>query len=172
MDSLDQARLVLQRLLTERRKLPRPAAHFLDGLLADEELLARMRFCRPEERQLLRNTVLISLEDGTCWAVMLGNDPEGPSRVRPRLALEGLDLTPQEVLQRLRPLPIWFLALDPAYVAPEPGAAVKAEQTGYRLASLPFERLRRLALTDQLDAALEAGDHEACRRIRSQLLGE
>jgi hypothetical protein len=173
MPSSDQKRHVLGRLLSERRPhLPRPARLFVEGLLQDEPLLERMRFCRWEERGQLRNSILISTEDGTCWAVLLGNDPENSrtsSMARARLALEGLDLSPAEVLDRLRQVPIWFLALDDEYSTGVGGEAAAADRTAHRLAALPFEDLRRAVLWDQMDAALEAGDLTACRRLRELL---
>lgn len=173
METTDQVRLVLQTLLTEQRTaLPRPAVKFLDALLADETVLSRMQFCRPVERHQLRNSVLIATEDSPCWGVMLGNETgagPGAAAQRTRLALEGLELTPDEVLQRLRPVPIWFLALDPPYADPAPGEAVRLEQTVYALATMQAGHLRRLALMDQIDAALEAGDRESCERLRQLL---
>lgn len=172
MDAVGQNRHVLLRLLEERRgSLPRPARLFLEDVVRDDELLRRMRFCRQDERGRLRNSVLISLEDGPCWAVLLGNDPTSlnGSQARARLALEGLDLSPAQVLGRLRELPIWFLALDPAYACPPPGEAARVEETGYRLARLDAPALRRQALHDQLDAALEQNDREAWDRIAAQL---
>lgn len=173
MDTPDQLRLVLKRLGAEQKgSLPRPAAQFLEALLGDEHLLGRMQFCRPQERHQLRNSVLIATDDSPCWGVMLGNDtgpgPGGASR-RTRLALEGLELSPDEVLQRLRPLPIWFLALDPPYADPEPGAAPRAENTAYLLAAMHAAKLRRSALMDQIDAALEAHDKESYERLRALL---
>lgn len=168
---VDQKRLVLTRLLAERSQLlPRPARQFLEHLLRDDPLLERMSFCRCEERAGLRNSVLIATQDGHCWGVLLGNDPEsgrGPSRAR--LALEGLDLSPAELVEQLRTLPIWFLAVDPEYASPAAGTAAHLETTVHRLAALPAERIRRTALLDQIDAALDAGDREAYERLRALL---
>lgn len=173
MDTADQVRLVLQNLLAEQRTaLPRPAVQFLDALLADESVLSRMQFCRPAERHQLRNSVLIATVDSPCWGVMLGNETgagPGAAAQRTRLALEGLELTPGDVLERLRPLPVWFLALDPPYADPTPGEAVRLEHTVYALVSMQSSHLRRLALMDQIDAALEAHDKESYERLRQLL---
>lgn len=172
MDVVGQNRLVLLRVLEQCRKgLPRPARLFLEEVLRDDALLGRMRFCRLDERARLRNSVLISVEDGPCWAVLLGNDPTGRdgSKARARLALEGLDLSPAQVISRLRDLPIWFLALDPGFACPPPGEAARLEETGYRLAQLNRSALRRQALLDQLDAALDARDRDAWDRIQGLL---
>jgi hypothetical protein len=170
---MDQARQVLRRLLTEQKaQLPRPAAHFLEKLLADEDLLSRMRFCRLDERHLLRNSVMISVDDTPCWGVMLGNEPDGSrttAQARSKLALEGLDLTPDQVLERLRPLPVWFLALDEFVAAPPQGEAPKAERTRYAFSAMSADSMRRLAILDQIDAALDAGDREGYERLRKLL---
>lgn len=173
MDSMAQSRLVLDRLLTERKAhLPRPAAQFLERLLRDDDLLRRMRFCRLDERHLLRNSVLISVEDSPCWGVMLGNEPDGTrttAQARSKLALEGLDLTPDQVMERLRPLPVWFLALDNSVFAPPPGEAPAIEKVQFAFRAMSAEEMRRLALLDQIDATLEAGDREGYERLRKLL---
>lgn len=174
MEMDHRKRLLLKRLLEERRKvLPRPARQFLEGLLGDEELLSRMRFCRASERSRLRNSVLIATEDAQCWAVLLDNDPEGArggAHARARMALEGLDLSPAQVLERLKPLPVWFLAVDPPVEQPPAGEAVQLDRTIHGLAAIAPGRLRRLALLDQIDAALDAGDREGYERLRVLLL--
>jgi hypothetical protein len=173
VEMIDQKRLIVEQLLFEQRlALPRPARQFLDGLLVDPSLLARMAFCRGEERSHLRNSVLISAEDGGTWAVMLGNDPSGgrPAALeRSRLALEGLGLTHAEVLERLASCPIWFLAVDQPYADPPPGKAMALERGAHQLAGLPIDRMRRRALLDQIDAALDDGDRAAFERLHRLL---
>jgi hypothetical protein len=167
MENKDQARLVLTRLLAERRNLlPRPAARFLDGLLQDEALLASMEFCRRDERHQLRNSVLVATEEDGAWAALLGHDPDARTGPRPRTAQETPAPGAEEVLDRLQGLPVWFLAVDPAYLLPEPGAAARTERTRYGLAACHGPRLRRLALIDQIDAALDEGDRDAYQRLR------
>lgn len=167
----DQKRNVLGKFIESRKPLlPRPARRFLEELLKDDELLSRMHFCTPEDRRRLRNSVLICTEEVPCWAVLLGNEPDAPSS-RVRLALEGLNLSARQVLERLRGLPVWFLAVDSDLVAPTPGDAPRMEQTIYRLADASVFRLRRLALLDQVDAALDAGDRKAFKRL-SRLLND
>lgn len=171
----ERKRLVLERLLAERSdSLYRPARRFLDGLLGDENLLGRMQFCRSEERPKLRNSVLISTEETPCWSVLLGNEPgggPGSAAARARLALEGLDLGPVQLLERLRELPVWFLALDLPDVQPAPGEALTIELTVRSLMQVPWSDLRRLALLDQIDAALDDGDLQACHRLWAKLPG-
>lgn len=173
MTSADDKRSVLQRLLSDRRDLlPRPARQFLQSLLNDDLLLDRMHFCRAGERGQLRNSVLITTDDGCCWAVLLGNDPEGgrsASNARARLALEGLDLSPSDVLARLRGTPIWFLAVDEAFVSPPAGEAAATDRTVHRFMAMPAGAIQRLAIWDQIDAALDAGDHATCARLRALL---
>lgn len=168
---IDQKRLIVEQLLFEQRlALPRPARQFLDGLLVDPSVLSRMAFCRVEERSHLRNSVLISAEDGGTWAVMLGNDPTGGRAAaveRSRLALEGLDLTHAEVLERLAICPIWFLAVDQPYATPPAGRAMALEKGAHQLAGLGS--LRRRALLDQIDAALDDGDRGAFERLQRLL---
>lgn len=167
MESLEARRTAVKRLLKERYDLiPRPARLLLMGIVEEEALLARMRFCCPDERPWLRNSLLVSADDAPVWALLLGNTPGAPSRHRARLVLQGLDLSPAEILDRLRALPIWFLAIDPPYATPVPGEAPSVERTVYLLTQLPAERMRVKALQDQIDAALEAGDFEACQRLR------
>jgi hypothetical protein len=157
-------------MLKERYDLiPRPARLLLMGIVEDEALLSRMHFCCPDERLWVRNSLLISSDDAPVWALLLGNTPGGTSRARARLVLQGLDLTPAEILDRLRALPVWFLAIDQPYATPVPGEAAAIELTVYALARLPAERVRARAIQDQIDAALEAGDFEACARLRSLL---
>ncbi len=160
------------RLLTERRNaLPRPALKFIDLLRRDDVLLGRMHLCRPVERSRVSHSVWISHEQG-CWSVLLGNDPEGGNRSaqsRARLALEGLDLSPSEVAERLRAVPVWFLAVDPDVALPPAGEAARLERTVMRLSALSSEQVRRTALLDQIDAALEARDTEAAERLRRLL---
>ncbi|MDB4896934.1 MAG: hypothetical protein JWN15_3196 [Firmicutes bacterium] len=174
MTSADDKRSVLQRLLSDRRDLlPRPARQFLDGLLKDDPLVERMRFCRAQERGQLRNSVLISTEDGCCWAVLLGNDPEAgrsASHARARLALEGLDLSPGDVLEQLRRTPIWFLAVDEAFISPPAGEAAATDRTVHRFMAMPAGAIRRAVLWDQIDAALDSGDHATCARLRALLV--
>jgi len=171
----ERKRLVLERLLAERSdSLYRPARRFLDGLLGDEALLSRMQFCRSEERSKLRNSVLISTEETPCWSVLLGNEPgggPGSSAARARLALEGLDLGPIQLLERLRELPVWFLALDLPDVQPTLGEALSIEQTVRSLMTVPWSALHRIALLDQIDAALDDGDLQACHRLWAILPG-
>lgn len=165
-----QKRELLGRLLTGY--LPRPARRFLDLLLPEAEILARMYLCRPEERAAVRHSVWISTEYG-CWSVLLGNDPAKGARsaqARARLALEGLDLTPGEVVERLRSVPVWFLALDEQDADIPAGEAARIERTLGGLAALRPADLRRRVLMDQLDAALDAGDRVGFDRIR-RLLG-
>ena len=171
MELAEQKRLVLRRFLEERRHLIlRPAKQFLEGLLCDAELLGRMRFCLADERRELRNSVLVSTADVACWAVLLDNDPErGGAQARGRLALEGLDLSPADVLARLRSEPVWFLALEPAAGAPKPGEAVRIQRTVLGLAGAASRDLRRLALLDQIDAALDEGNREAYSRLQQLL---
>lgn len=173
MTSADDKRSVLQRLLSDRRELlPRPARQFLHGLLKDELLLDRMQFCRAGERGQLHNSVLISTEDGCCWAVLLGNDPDGgrpAASARARLALDGLDLSPGDVLARLRRTPIWFLAVDETFISPPAGEAAAIDRTVHRFMAMPAGVIRRIALWDQIDAALDNGDHVACARLRALL---
>lgn len=169
MEKVGHVRLVLARLLAERSKaLPRTARRFLEILLSDELLLGRMRFCRSEERAKLKNSVLISCGDAPCWGVMLGNAPEaGRSATadRARLAVEGLSYSIDEVLHRLRTLPVWFLAVDPEYAFPDEAESIRIENTIYRMARADARGLRRQALMDQVDAALDDGDQEAYHRL-------
>jgi hypothetical protein len=170
MESLEARRTAVKRLLKERYILiPRPARLLLMGIVEEEALLARMRFCRPDERPSLRNTLLVSADEAPVWALMLGNTPGAPSRQRAQLVLQGLDLSPAEILDRLRVLPIWFLAIDLPYADPVPGEAHSVERTVYALSQLPADRIRAKAVKDQIDAALEAGDFEACERLRQLL---
>lgn len=174
MEMVDQTRLLLGNFLTERRAtMTRPARKFLEGLLCDDLLLARMRFCRWDERRYLHNSVLITTEGGAVWAVMLGHDPDAGQSARGRaaLALDGLDLSPDQVLERLRQVPLWFLAIDAGYAAPPAGEAARADRTAYQLSRMPAESMRRKALLDQIDAALEAGDVAVCARLRTSLGG-
>lgn len=165
-------RTLLLRLLEERRsQLPRPALRFLDLVLREEQLLERMHLCRPTERSAVRNSVWISTEIG-CWSVLLGNDPTGGTRAaqrRARLALEGLNLSPLEVVDCLRPLPVWFLALDSDVIEPPAGEAARLEHTRSRLAGMNAAHLRRTALLDQVDAALDARDEQGLLRLRRLL---
>ncbi len=175
MKMVEQKRLVLTRLLEAKREvLPRPARQFLEKLLKDEALLERMGFCRSEERARLRNSVLIATEDACCWSVLLDNQPDAGragAQQRSRLALEGLDLSPDEVLERLRGLPIWFLAVDPVFASPPGGEAVRLENTLYRMVRMRAARLRRIALLDQIDAALDEGNRNAFKRLARLLAG-
>lgn len=167
-------RHLLLRLLTERRALiSRPAVRFLEAVAADEELQNRMHLCRISERSQLRNTIWISTQT-SCWSVLLGNDPGGGARAaasRARLALEGLDMTVPEVLQRLRSVPVWFLALDEEEAEPPAGEALRLQDTLTRLSNCNAERLRRSALLDQVDAALEAGDLHGLEGLRRLMEG-
>lgn len=164
---MEARRAALKRLLSERYDLiPRPARLLLTGIVEDERLLAQMRFCCHDERPWLRNSLMISTEDAPCWAVLLGNTPGGAAKLRAKLVLQGLELSPGEILDRLRTLPIWFLAIDTPYATPVPGEATSVERTVYLLRQLSRSHLRQLAILDQIDAALDAGDLETCRRLR------
>lgn len=170
MEHKTQARLVLTRLLAERRNLlPRAVVRFLDGLLSDEAALDAMAFCRMDERLQVRNSVLIATEGPVTWSVLLDHEPGSKAATRPRQAGDGSDLSPEGLLERLRALPVWFLAVDAAFALPEPGAAARTERTLYGLAALQGRRMRRLALIDQIDAALEDGDRDAYDRLRELL---
>jgi len=170
MESLEARRTAVKRLLKERYDLiPRPARLLLMGIVEEEALLTRMRFCCPDERPWLRNSLLVSADDAPVWALLLGNTPGAPSRQRARLVLQGLDLLPSEILDRLRVLPVWFLAIDPPYATPVPGEAPAVERTVYLLSRLPTEEMRNRALLDQIDAGLGAGEFDTCQRWRSLL---
>lgn len=171
MEQSERKRSVLRRFVEERRHLiPRPARQFLEGLLRDSDLLSRMIFCRAEERKDLHNSVLVSTLETACWAVMLGNDPErGGAQARSRLALEGLNMSPAEVLERLRQEPVWFLALEPSEIDQRSGEAVRVQRTILGLAGAETRGLRRLALLDQIDAALDEGNREAYARLQHLL---
>ncbi|MFZ5816707.1 MAG: hypothetical protein ACOY93_15660 [Bacillota bacterium] len=165
----ERVKVLQQALRAGGNRLPRAAARLVMAVLADTELLERMRFCNPTDRRHLRDSILVSAEDGGCYSVILGS--EGPQGERgrgnrTRLALEGLNLPLFDLLERLRTLPVWFLAVDEAVHQVEPGEAIRLQETIYRLASLSGTALRRLALQDQLDAALDAEDYGACARIR------
>ncbi|HWI61478.1 MAG TPA: hypothetical protein VNT75_06560 [Symbiobacteriaceae bacterium] len=163
---MDARRAAVKKYLSERYdQIPRPARLLLTGILEDEALLSRMQFCRSEERPQLRNSLMVSTDEAPCWAILLGNVPGAPARARARLVLQGLNLTPAEILGRLRTLPVWFLALDTPYAEPVPGEAPLAENTVYMLARLQSARLRTLAIMDQIDAALDESDLETVRRL-------
>ncbi|HYF94854.1 MAG TPA: hypothetical protein VD969_21785 [Symbiobacteriaceae bacterium] len=163
-------RAALQRLLADQSsRIPRPARHLLNGIVADDALLSRMHFCCPDERPLLRNSLLISTDEVPCWAILLGNVPGSAARTRAKLVLQGLNLAPAEILERLRTLPVWFIAVDPPYAAPAPGIAAALERTVYQLARLSPFRLRTRAILDQIDAALDEGDLQTCRRLHGLL---
>lgn len=163
---MEAKRSAVKKLLADRYdSIPRPARLLLTAIAEDELLLARMHFCRPDERMWLRNSLLVSTEDAQCWAVLLGNTPGAAARQRARLVLQGLGLSPGEILGQLRTLPVWFLAIDSPFAEPVPGEAPSIERTVYQLARLSGVRLRTRALLDQIDAALDAGDMAACRRL-------
>jgi|GEM_PF-5973877 len=168
-DVLAARRRLVRQILEERSPcLLRPASQFLTSILADDALLGSMCLCHPRERSSLRNSVLIAAGETACWAPMLGNDPDGGRRgaeQRARLVLDGLDLSPGDLLERLRSLPIWFLAIEDWPELPETGQARLSEWTVYQMARLPSAHLRRMALMDQIDAALDARDHDAAWRI-------
>lgn len=172
--AVDVRRNRLSELLARRYQvIPRPAREFLTSLLEDGPLLARMHFCLAEERSRLRNSVLIATEEVSCWGVLLDNDPQGgrkTARERAKRALSGLEMTPEETLERLRQLPVWFLAVDPPFAQPPAGEAPRIEWTIYQLARLNPARIRRLTINDQLDAALQDGDYVAARHLRHLLL--
>lgn len=167
---MDARRAAVKKYLTDcYDQIPRPARLLLTGILEDEALLSRMQFCCQSERPQLRNSLLVSTDETPCWAILLGNQPGANARARARLVLQGLNLTPAEILSRLRMLPIWFLAIDTPYADPTPGEAVAAEHTVYMLARLQAARLRTLAIMDQIDAALDASELDVVRRLHGLL---
>ena len=98
VESIQEKRAAIKQLLTMRYAvIPRPARLLLSGLAEDDDLLSRMHFCQPEERPSLHNSVLVSTEETACWAVLLGNRPDGGAASRAKLVLEGLELTAGEI---------------------------------------------------------------------------
>lgn len=162
-------RSLLERFLAERSSsMPRKGAIFLE-LVLQSDALCTMHFCRPRDRAKLRDSILIATTGVSVWGVLLGNDSGGGPERRVRLCLDLLDLTPAQVLERLQSLPVWFLCIDEAYTPAEEHRPPDVEATV--MAPAPWHRLRRLALLDQLDAALDEGDWAIAGKLRSLLYG-
>jgi hypothetical protein len=159
---------IVRRFLQERRQLmPRRGILFLELLLGSGPL-GTMHFCTEYERARLRDSVLVMTEVVSVWAVMLGNEPDR-AEARARLSLEQLDLTPPAVIDRLRDLPVWFLCIDEPYRPRRPRRAADVERAALSLPNAPA--LRRTALLDQLDAALDERDWTRVSALRSLLFG-
>lgn len=149
MDLVARNRLGITRLLAAaERRLPREALGFLEGVLAEPALLQSLRFCAGGEWPELASLIQIDANSAT-W----------------QIRLEGHSAPPEGLLTALRRAPIWFLAVQGAPLEPLEPDPLMAERGARLIDSLQAERARRVALLDQIDAALDAGDRASYERL-------
>jgi hypothetical protein len=155
MDLVARNRLGITRLLAAaEQRLPADALLFFEGILAEPELLQSGRFCSPGPLADLPTLILIDAERRS-WQARIGG--------------LSVSCTPSELLDLLRREPIWFLAIQGAPLEPLEPDPLVADRAARLLDSLQNERVRRIALLDQIDAALDAGDRESYDRLQRLL---
>lgn len=154
-DLVARNRLGITRLLAAaERRLPADARLFFEALLAEPAVLQNGRLCAPGPWPELPTLILIDAESST-WQARVG----------------GLiaSLAPADLFDLLRREPIWFLAVQGAPLTPLEPDPLLADRAARLLKSLQSERVRRIALLDQIDAALDAGDRDSYERLQRQL---
>jgi hypothetical protein len=155
MDLVTRNRLGIARLLAAaERRLPSDALLFLEAVLAEPVLLQAGRLCAPGPWPALPTLIEIDLPKATWQA---------------RVGAQSAPLKPEPLLDLLRPEPIWFLAVSGVALEPLEPDPVMANRAARLIDSLQLERVRRIALLDQIDAALDAGDRESYDRLQRLL---
>lgn len=155
MELVARNRLGITRLLAAaERRLPSEAILFFEGVLADPAVLQTGRLCGPGPWPDLPTLIQVDAESST-WQARVGGSL--------------VALAPEELLELLRREPIWFLAVAGAPFEPLEPDPLLADRAARLLDSLQSERVRRIALLDQIDAALDAGDRESYERLQRQL---
>lgn len=155
MDLVARNRMGITRLLAAaERRLPAEALLFFEGVLAEPALLETGRLCGPGPWSELATLIQIDADQST-WQARIGGNL--------------VALAPDELIDLLRREPIWFLAVSGAPIEPTVPDPLSADRAARLLESLQSERVRRIALLDQIDAALDAGDRESYERLQRRL---
>lgn len=155
MELVARNRLGITRLLAAaERRLPAEALRFFEGVLAEPDVLQTGRLCGPGSWPEIATLIQIDAENSS-WQARVGGNL--------------VALAPDELIDLLRREPIWFLSVSGAPLEPTEDDPLLAERAARLLESLQSERVRRIALLDQIDAALDAGDRESYERLQRQL---
>jgi hypothetical protein len=152
-DLVTRNRMGITRLLAAaERRLPPEAIHLFEQLLAEPVLLQAGRLCEPGAWPDLPTLIQIDAVDCS-WEARVGGAPVRPNRL----------------IELLRREPIWFLSVRGAKLEPLEPDPVLTDRAARLLRSLQRERVLRIALLDQIDAALDAGDRDSFDRLQRQL---
>lgn len=155
MELVARNRLGITRLLAAaERRLPTEALLFFEGVLADPDVLQTGRLCGPGTWPELATLIQIDAERSS-WQARVGGSL--------------VALAPEALIDLLRREPIWFLSVSGAPIEPTELDPLLAERAARLLETLQSERVRRIALLDQIDAALDAGDRESYERLQCRL---
>jgi hypothetical protein len=157
MEWVTRNRLAITRLLAEHEALlPPEAISFFELLLAEPAVLQVGRFCSSGEWDGVQNLIQIRLRGRPAWQARVGGRPLGAA-------------DPATLLGQLRGEAVWFLSVDGGKLEPLEAEPLLTERALRTLAGLQAERVRRIALLDQIDAALDAGDRDSYLRLQRLL---
>jgi hypothetical protein len=155
MDLVTRNRLAITRLMaTAERRLPVTALLFLERLLGEPAALQVGRLCATGEWGEIQSLIQIDTNRST-WQARVGGAP---------VALE-----PEALVTRLMAEPVWFLCVSGARIEPLEADPILTDRAARLFASLESGRIRRIALLDQIDAALDDGDRETYDRLQRLL---
>lgn len=155
MDLVTRNRLAITRLMAAaERRLPSLAMTFLERLLSEPAALQVGRLCAAGEWRELPTLIQIDT-DRIRWQVRVGGAP--------------VSLEPEVLVSRLMLEPIWFLAVRGTPMEPLEEDPLLVDRAARLCASLESGRLRRIALLDQIDAALDSRDRETYERLQRLL---
>jgi hypothetical protein len=155
MDLVTRNRLAITRLMaTAERRLPAAALCFLERLLAEPAALQVCRLCAAGEWGEIQSLIQIETNLST-WQARVGGAP--------------VSLEPEALVTRLMAEPVWFLCVTGAPLQPLEGDPLLTDRAARLFATLESGRIRRIALLDQIDAALDDGDRERYDRLQRLL---